>query len=327
MMKIHVFLAPCLIKQNIDMYKDKNSLFFFRRGPFTCTEKQCGLVFSYCCDYSLHYHNEHSKRRKAALRCQICEKRLNRDSTGDEIRSGNNSTFPCQSCGQTFYSSIDYDNHNRIVHAKLKPYKCTLCPKRFTQPGGLSQHMRVHAGIRPFSCTYCIKTFTQKAGLQQHLRTHTKVKPFTCIVCQKQFSQSVHLRQHMRVHTNIQPFECTVCQRRFKQSSHLNFHMRTHPDVSSYANNDVTPTQENVNDLLSQQYLIESTPIKELRLMPQKKPESNLQHQEGILKLNDLLPMQGGDALYYTAKITPDFSQTGLGQYNLQILADKVLTL
>ncbi|CAB3259082.1 unnamed protein product [Arctia plantaginis] len=48
------------------------------RGPFTCTfpstmrpDLQCRQIFFNCCDYSLHYRQEHTKRRKAALRCQV----------------------------------------------------------------------------------------------------------------------------------------------------------------------------------------------------------------------------------------------------------------
>ncbi|CAG4942386.1 unnamed protein product [Colias eurytheme] len=216
------------------------------RGPFTCTlpssyrpDMQCHQIFFNCCEYSLHYREKHTKRRKAALRCQVCEKRLDRDISTNwqcvptQFNMTNNITFPCRLCGQVFLERTRYEEHNRLIHAKVKPHQCSICAKRFTQQGGLQQHMRMHTGIRPFVCSFCSKAFTQKAGLDQHLRTHTKVKPFKCVICSKCFSQSVHLRQHMRTHTNIQPFECPVCGRRFKQSSHLNFHMRSHVGVTN----------------------------------------------------------------------------------------------
>ncbi|CAK1588360.1 unnamed protein product [Parnassius mnemosyne] len=231
------------------------------RGPFTCTlpssirpDLQCRQIFFNCCEYSLHYREEHTKRRKAALRCQVCEKRLDRDFYGANISAPQMNptsrlTYSCRLCGQNFVNSAEYDEHNRVVHVKMKPHQCSICAKRFTQQGGLQQHMRMHTGIRPFACTFCPKAFTQKAGLDQHLRTHTKVKPFKCVICSKCFSQSVHLRQHMRTHTNIQPFECSVCERRFKQSSHLNFHMRSHVgetgvfNVERYAQSVAQPNQ------------------------------------------------------------------------------------
>lgn len=247
---------------------------------------QCRQIFYNCCDYSLHYREEHTKRRKAALRCQVCEKRLDRDfnpndSLATQLQTANQVTFSCRMCGQTFLDSFQYDEHNRIVHAKMKPHQCPLCSKRFTQQGGLQQHMRMHSGIRPFACTFCPKAFTQKAGLDQHLRTHTKVKPFRCVICNKSFSQSVHLRQHMRTHTNIQPFECSVCGRKFKQSSHLNFHMRSHVT-------DGTLPMESYAQVIQEQ---------------------NLE----FLNLSNLQPIQDGETMYYAAEIAPSMCSNSYG--------------
>ncbi|XP_052746692.1 zinc finger protein 12-like [Bicyclus anynana] len=267
------------------------------RGPFTCTLPstvnmgvQCRQIFFNCCEYSLHYREEHTKRRKAALRCQVCEKRLDRNlyptnSLASQMETHNVTTFSCHSCALTFFDSAQYDEHKRVVHAKMKPHQCYICSKRFTQVGGLQQHMRMHNGIRPFVCKFCSKSFTQKAGLDQHLRTHTKVKPFKCVICCKCFSQSVHLRQHMRTHTNIQPFGCPICKKRFKQSSHLNFHMRSHMDETSA--------------LIMEQY-------------------ARVAQNIDFLNLSNVQPVQDGDTLYYAAQLTnPELTST---PYVLQAL-------
>ncbi|KAJ8737615.1 hypothetical protein PYW08_000210 [Mythimna loreyi] len=199
---------------------------------------------------------------------------------------------------QIFLDSAEYDEHNRIVHAKMKPHQCSICAKRFTQQGGLQQHMRMHTGVRPFVCTFCPKAFTQKAGLDQHLRTHTKVKPFKCVICSKCFSQSVHLRQHMRTHTNIQPFECSVCGRRFKQSSHLNFHMRSHVGDSNLAVENYVPGE-------------------------------GQDGQMEFLDLTNLQPVQDGDTLYYTTELAVG-SVANQNAYAYQpqvIVPDNVLSL
>ncbi|KAM3968389.1 uncharacterized protein ACR2FA_005017 [Aphomia sociella] len=280
------------------------------RGPFTCTcpstlrpDLQCRQIFFNCCDYSLHYREEHTKRRKAALRCQVCEKRLDRDvcsntSLPPQIQAVNRFIFSCRLCGQTFLNGNEYDSHNRTVHAKMKPHQCSICSKRFTQQGGLQQHMRMHTGIRPFECTFCPKAFTQKAGLDQHMRTHTKIKPFKCVICSKCFSQSVHLRQHMRTHTNIQPFECSVCGRRFKQSSHLNFHMRSH----------VCDSDQLVMDRYAQA----------------------VQHQNQMefLNLANLQPVQDGETMYYAAELATLPPQHQSFAYQSHgVLSDNVLSL
>ncbi|KAI5632277.1 zinc-finger double domain-containing protein [Phthorimaea operculella] len=213
-------------------------------GPFECLQPSnlvadgtCHQIFFSCCEYSAHFRDEHTRRRKG-LRCQVCEKPL---SGGDD-----SSPFPCEVCGAGFFSNKDLSNHMATEHVKLKPFECSVCHKRFTQQGGVQQHMRMHTGDRPFSCTFCPKAFTQKSGLDQHLRTHTKVKPYRCVICSKTFCQSVHLRQHMRTHTQVSPFQCGICQKRFKQSSHLNYHLKNHNQLN------MTDSQKTVyNKLMS----------------------------------------------------------------------------
>ncbi|XP_050683984.1 zinc finger protein 90-like [Leptidea sinapis] len=281
------------------------------RGPFTCTlpsllrpDSSCHQIFFNCCEYSLHYHEKHTKRRKAALRCQVCEKRLDRGfsslpSLASQLTLGSSITFPCRLCGQVFLDSAQYDEHNRYMHPKLKPHQCSVCAKRFTQQGGLQQHMRMHTGIRPFICSFCSKTFTQKAGLDQHLRTHTKIKPFKCVICSKCFSQSVHLRQHMRTHTNIQPFECPVCGRRFKQSSHLNFHMRSHDPHDACG--------------------LLSAPVPE--------PYASLDPQINFMNFANVQPVHDGDTVYYSAELAPTSLSTNFTDSVALPLCDRQVML
>ncbi|XP_022831104.1 zinc finger protein 135-like [Spodoptera litura] len=197
-------------------------------GPFECLQPStlvadgtCHQIFFSCCEYSAHYRDEHTRRRKG-LRCQVCEKPL--ACSGEEAPT----PYACEVCGLGLQTSKELSQHTAIAHVKLKPFECNVCHKRFTQHGGVLQHMRMHTGDRPFPCTFCPKAFTQKSGLDQHLRIHTKVKPYRCVVCSKTFCQSVHLKQHMRTHTNVAPFQCGICDKRFKQSSHLNYHLKNH---------------------------------------------------------------------------------------------------
>ncbi|XP_063545260.1 zinc finger protein 778-like isoform X1 [Cydia strobilella] len=194
-------------------------------GPFECLQPSasisggtCHQIFFSCCEYSAHHRDEHTRRRKG-VRCQVCEAPL---------MSAHSSPHVCQVCGQNFETIDALTDHTNSAHVKLKPYECNLCHKRFTQQGGVAQHMRMHTGDRPFPCTFCPKAFTQKSGLDQHLRIHTKEKPYRCVICDKKFCQSVHLKQHMRTHTHVAPFQCAICQKRFKQSSHLTYHLRAH---------------------------------------------------------------------------------------------------
>ncbi|KAG7306824.1 hypothetical protein JYU34_008269 [Plutella xylostella] len=227
-------------------------------GPFECLQPStvgpdgaCHQIFFSCCDYSIHFRDEHTRRRKA-VKCQVCEKVL-ASSIGEEATS----PYPCHVCGSGFQNNADLTTHMNTVHVKLKPFECAICHKRFTQQGGVLQHMRMHTGDRPFPCSYCQKSFTQKSGLDQHLRTHTKVKPYRCVICGKTFIQSVHLKQHMRTHTNVSPFQCVICEKRFKQSSHLNYHLKHHNEANM-TEDQKTKYQELIGMINSQQLLVEA---------------------------------------------------------------------
>ncbi|XP_050677901.1 zinc finger protein 695-like [Leptidea sinapis] len=207
-------------------------------GPFECLQPstlnpsgKCHQMFFSCCDYSTHFREEHTRRRKG-FKCQVCEKPLSGDLP-----------FTCSKCGAAFVSGEQLAAHAGGPQCAAarggKQYACGECGKRFAQAGGLQQHARCHTGERPYRCTHCDKAFTQKSGLEQHLRIHTKSRPYRCVVCEKTFCQSVHLTQHMRTHTNVMPFQCAVCQKRFKQSSHLNYHLRYHsPQMTDQQQNE-----------------------------------------------------------------------------------------
>ncbi|VVD02192.1 unnamed protein product, partial [Leptidea sinapis] len=191
-------------------------------GPFECLQPstlnpsgKCHQMFFSCCDYSTHFREEHTRRRKG-FKCQVCEKPLSGDLP-----------FTCSKCGAAFVGGEQLAAHAggpQCAAARgLKQYACGECGKRFAQAGGLQQHARS-------LCNY---------GLEQHLRIHTKSRPYRCVVCEKTFCQSVHLTQHMRTHTNVMPFQCAVCQKRFKQSSHLNYHLRYHsPQMTDQQQNE-----------------------------------------------------------------------------------------
>lgn len=63
--------------------------------------------------------------------------------------------------------------HTRI-HTGIKPYKCAVCEKSFTQLSSLISHTRSHTGERPYTCSVYSNTFITSSNLYVHMKTHNK---------------------------------------------------------------------------------------------------------------------------------------------------------
>ena len=84
--------------------------------------------------------------------------------------------------------SIQVKSHLDVIYVKSLLLKVVtmILPKR------------MHIGVKPFKCDLCEKTFTQRTSLVKHIRIHTGLKPYECDICGKTFSQNSHVAQHKK---------------------------------------------------------------------------------------------------------------------------------
>ncbi|XP_039608182.1 zinc finger protein 391-like [Polypterus senegalus] len=141
--------------------------------------------------------------------------------------------YCCSKCGKRFSYSNDLQKHTRI-HTGEKPYGCTVCGKRFSNSSNLQKHTRIHTGEKPYGCSECGKRFSNSSHLQHHKRTHTGDKPYCCFECGKRFSSSSGLQTHTRAHTGEKPYDCVECGKKFTNSSNLQRHSRIHTGEKAY---------------------------------------------------------------------------------------------
>jgi KRAB domain-containing zinc finger protein len=187
-----------------------------------------------------HFRRKHTDERPFA--CDKCDKRFSTKHNAQLHRGVHtfSKPFMCDvdGCEVSFTVAGSVLMHKRVVHEKVRKYRCEQCDRAYSNSADLNKHRRTHTGERPYACTECAKKFVQKFHLQVHYRRkHTEERPFACDKCDKRFSTKHEAQRHRSAHTVSKPFMCDVdgCEKRFTAKDNVLVHKRTvHEKVRKY---------------------------------------------------------------------------------------------
>ncbi|XP_017467852.1 PREDICTED: zinc finger protein OZF-like [Rhagoletis zephyria] len=106
--------------------------------------------------------------------CDICGKsfRMLNEFKEHLLRHEQRKIHQCSICPKAFYNRNKLRDHMASVHVKVRNKICNVCDKGFTTQRQLRQHQHIHDAEKKFECRICGKRFSQPAGLSGHLKSH-----------------------------------------------------------------------------------------------------------------------------------------------------------
>ena len=185
-----------------------------------------------------------TKERGQSSVCYLCEKRM--DTVEDyKIHLGGvhgKRVFQCERCKYTFCNSESLRIHiyacksTRILN---RTFRCTVCPKSYSHPWPLKEHLRVDHGVgkRTFQCFRCNKHFTRSFYINLHLRQFCaqgrdedekkrKKMLYECNVCSKLYTSSQSLTRHVQnMHEHRVRWTC-ICAATFPDYAAYYYHIK-----------------------------------------------------------------------------------------------------
>ena len=117
--------------------------------------------------------------------------------------------FPCENCDKVFTDPSNLQRHIRTSHVGARCHACPECGKTFATSSGLKQHTHIHSSVKPFRCEVCYKAYTQFSNLCRHKRMHANCRmQIKCHKCGQAFSTVTSLSKHRRFcdSTPVSPF-------------------------------------------------------------------------------------------------------------------------
>ncbi|CAG2167309.1 unnamed protein product, partial [Oppiella nova] len=157
--------------------------------------------------YSLNEHvlfthcNEDSGGGDREYRCDQCPKVFNWKSNliRHQVAHDDSRRYTCENCKKVFTDPSNLQRHIRSQHIGARSHACPDCGKTFATSSGLKQHTHIHSSVKPFRCEVCFKAYTQFSNLCRHKRMHANCRlQIKCNKCGQAFSTVTSLSKHKR---------------------------------------------------------------------------------------------------------------------------------
>ncbi|KAL1428251.1 hypothetical protein MTO96_002649 [Rhipicephalus appendiculatus] len=159
---------------------------------------------------ALPWLGEHVTRCPAReYRCDQCPKVFSWKSNLIRHQAAHDASrrYVCDACRKVFTDPSNLQRHVRSQHLGARSHACTECGKTFATSSGLKQHTHIHSSVKPFRCEVCLKAYTQFSNLCRHKRMHA-----TCrmqIKCHRRSSGSEEEEEEptsSSLESDVEPF-------------------------------------------------------------------------------------------------------------------------
>ncbi|RWS31972.1 MDS1 and EVI1 complex locus protein EVI1-A-like protein, partial [Leptotrombidium deliense] len=150
-----------------------------------------------------HISAEHSEQSDGdrEFKCDQCPKEFlwKSNLTRHQVAHDDNRRYTCDSCKKVFTDPSNLQRHIRSQHIGARSHACPECGKTFATSSGLKQHTHIHSSVKPFRCEVCLKAYTQFSNLCRHKRMHVNCRQnIKCKKCGNSFTTAASLSKHKK---------------------------------------------------------------------------------------------------------------------------------
>lgn len=143
-----------------------------KKSNFQCTV--CDKSFLYEKSFLKHIRLHYGVTTEVVFRCDTCGQTFANSCNLKSHQRHVHSTerhFPCEMCAKKFKRKKDVKRHVLQVHeGGGERHRCGQCGKGLSSKTSLRLHERTHTGDRPYGCTNCEAKFSQPSALKTHMR-------------------------------------------------------------------------------------------------------------------------------------------------------------